>query len=107
MSDETGYLEIIDARTDAALITGEGADFGSYAENQKKFEEAKRQLAVSHGRFLVDLHDTNGDLVDTFRINGRGFAQLTGKKPKSIAEYKRIDTKFWEEARAHDQTPSA
>ena len=95
MAADTGYLEIIDARTDNALITGEGADFGSYEANVEQFNKAKILLETSSGRFLVDLHDSNGDLVDTFRMNARGFRYLTGRVPKTIRQYKLIDAAFW------------
>ena len=103
------YIEIIDCRTDEALITNEGVDMGSYAKNLMQFRLAKDLHGVDKDQaaFLVDLHDPDGDLVDTFCLDQAGFAALTGKPPESSLYYKQVDTEFWRRTREEYELQSA
>lgn len=81
---------------DLARKTNMGAAMDTNAKTKAAFE-SYRQLGVDKQKatFLLDLHDEHGDLIDTICLNNYGFEQITGEKPKTEAEYRRIDQEFW------------
>ncbi len=89
------YLEMIDCRNGGAK-TGKGASFRTEAQARAKFEAA-RALEVSEAaaEFLVDLHNPNGDLLDTICIDSVGFRLIIGAEPRSAAYYTGADAAYW------------
>ncbi len=91
------YLEIIDARSGNACVTGLGAMFKSIKATREAFDNA-RQLEKANGPFLLDLY-VKGDLVDTIRIDADGVEAISGTTPESPEYYVEYDKKFWEAMR--------
>jgi|SRR6185312_4485530 len=68
-----------------------------------------RKFAVPSGqsKFVLDYHTDRG-LVDTIPIDRGGFIAITGRQPKSDAEYVKIDEDYWAAARKeHDKQKAA
>lgn len=55
---------------------------------------------IKQARFLLDYHNAKGDLSDTIALDIRGFEVVTGLPAKSEVQYRKIDLKYWREARA-------
>lgn len=55
---------------------------------------------IKAARFLIDYHKANGDTAHTIGIDSDGFRAITGLEPLSDAEYRRIDSDFWDEVRS-------
>ncbi len=93
-------LELIDCRG-VGRKTGKGTSYANEGAARAAFEAA-RTLEVSKecAAFLVDLHNDNGDLLDTIRIDASGFEALIGEPPKSVAVYDAVDRRYWKDARA-------
>lgn len=91
------YCEIVDARGRGSK-TGKGAAWSTEAEARAGFEVARR-LSVEGGGFLVDLHDGDGNLLDTVHVDEAGFEALIGEAPKSVAEYEEFDRAWWKARR--------
>jgi hypothetical protein len=102
MSDTTAaYMQMIYIDTDGdARHTNVGVAMNSNSETRHAFE-ALRPLSVDFAMadFLLDLHDANGDLVDTLAIRKEDFPIITGEVVKSDADYRRIDRQYWVRAR--------
>lgn len=96
MGHNLWYLEMIDVRTGNGVKTGLGAAFTTEDEVRAKFE-ASRGLAVPDDRmaFLVDLHNPNGDLLDTIQIDADGFEAIIGHPPESPDVYTAVDRAYW------------
>jgi hypothetical protein len=58
------------------------------------------EVDIKTAKFLLDYHKGNDDLCDTIALDASGFEQITGQKPKTDAEYVKIDDDYWAEARA-------
>lgn len=88
--------EIIDVRPGDGRKTGKGAEFETEADARVAFERF-RVLGVKPRRvqFLLDLHNSNGDLLDTIRIDAAGFEAVTGAVPRSVEHYQRVDRAYW------------
>lgn len=61
-----------------------------------------RRFAVEKtaARFLLDYHNSKGDLADTILIDVGGFVAITGSQPKTDATYRAIDRAYWRNARS-------
>lgn len=94
------HIEIIDCRGRGSK-TGRGATFTAEAHARAEFTRARDQVEVPSDRaeFLLDLHNPNGDLLDTICTDARGFKALTGEAPWSVEEYDAYDAKHWRQAR--------
>lgn len=94
------YMEIIDCRGQGAK-TGEGAAYATEAKARVAFNLA-RFLAVPERRaaFLLDLHNPNGDLLDTILLDAAGFEAIVGKPPQSAEVYASYDKAYWQQALA-------
>lgn len=96
---------ILDIRNDQCFKTGHGAIGVNYSESKHLFEQAKRQsVSDSRATFLVDLHDPEGDLVDSVLIDGRGFRKLTGARVPTQRETRQYDREYWDRARRARQS---
>jgi hypothetical protein len=60
-----------------------------------------RPLESKRPRFLLDLWAPNGERIDTIGISKASFTRITGLKVESDDYYRKIDDKYWEEARRH------
>jgi len=100
MSSAQWYIEIIDCRGRGSK-TGMGAAWPTEAEARRAFDGARFLEVSSKGaEFLIDLHNANGDLLDTICTNAIGFEVLIGDPPKSVEEYDAHDADYWQRARA-------
>jgi len=90
------YLEIIDVRH-GGHKTGKGAAWETEAEARAHFEAARPYDVGEAREFLLDLHNPNGDLLDTIRIDASVFERLVGEPPD--ASYAEYDRAYWREAR--------
>jgi len=94
-------VTILDIRGGECFKTGHGAVGVNYAETKRLFEQAKRcEVPQARATFLVDMHDSKGDLVDSVLIDSRGFRKLTGEAVPTRAETRRYDREYWARARA-------
>lgn len=97
MSD-TPYLSMtfVDPNRDARMVNLEyrGADA------RVKFEQCRHLDVEDKERFtfLLDLHDEDGDMIDTICLDDEGFAVVTGKKPEPPEHYIAFDQAYWREA---------
>lgn len=96
------YMELIyiDSDDDARQTNMRHAG-RSDAETWEIFRSYRRLgVDIKTARFLIDYHNRKGDLADTIAIDVGGFIAITGQQPKSDAEYREIDRKFWDDARS-------
>lgn len=93
------HMEIIDARERGAK-TGKGAAYTTEAECRAAFERARPLARKGRAEFLLDLHNDNGDLLDTIQIDAAGFEALTGEPPMSAEYYTQWDADYWRRAMA-------
>jgi hypothetical protein len=99
-SQPSAYMQMIYIDADGnARHTGVGAAMNSDADTRRAFE-ALRRLSVDfdEAAFLLDLHEANGDLVDTLAIRKKDFPAITGEAVKSDVDYRRIDQQYWAKA---------
>jgi hypothetical protein len=84
-----------------ARQTGAGAAMETNAETWAAFNR-HRAAGVPKGsaRFLLDYYNAKGDLVDTILLDAAAFEAITGEKVKTDLEYRKIDEKYWSDARA-------
>lgn len=101
MTKTTAYMQMIYIDTAGnARHTGVGAAMKTDAETRSAFEAVRpRSVAFDKAAFLLDLHDGNGDLVDTLAISKEDFPGITGEAVKSDADYRRIDEQYWAKVR--------
>jgi len=87
-----------------ARQTGVGAAMETNAETWAAFNRHRAaEVPKGHARFLLDYYNAKGDLADTIRLDATAFETITGEKVKTDAEYRRIDEKYWRDARkAHN-----
>ena len=75
------YMEMIyiDSQ-DNARLTGVGAEFKTDDETVRAFESVRsRNTDISEADFLLDLHEDNGDLVDSIPISKETFTSVSGE----------------------------
>jgi hypothetical protein len=95
------YVEIFCIKGGELFKTGQGAAGRTMRETRQLFATAKRySVPDALATFLVDLHDQYGDTIDTVMIDGRGFRSLTGEKPPTRAEARRLDSEYWAQKKA-------
>ncbi len=71
------------------------------AETWAEFRSLRRyEVNKKSARFLLDYHNSSGDLADTICIDVGGFITITGSKPKSDAAYRAIDRDYWRKAQS-------
>lgn len=96
MSD-SGYVEIIyiDSNEDARK-TGMGAVGATWEETRRCFNVAcSQQCDIESAEFLCDLHDTDGDIIETVGLTRSAVEWITGETAKSDDEYVAYDKNFW------------
>lgn len=99
---EAGHVEIIyiDSNGDARK-TGLGAAGATWDETLECFAAAKaQQCDTKEAEFLCDLHDKEGDIIETVGLSRRSVEQISGEVAKSDDEYVRFDYDFWDKIRA-------
>lgn len=91
------YMEMIFIdSTDNARRTGVGAEFESDEATTEAFESVRcHDVGVENGAFILDLHEDNGDIVDSIAVSTESFTQITGERVLSEAEYIAYDEKYW------------
>ena len=96
------YMEMIfiDAEGNARK-TGVGAEFESDRATTEAFESVRASASdIKTAPFLLDLHEDNGDLIDTIPISAETFAAVTGEPVLSDAEYIAVDEQYWADVSA-------
>lgn len=88
--------EILDTATGQFTLTFKGAVFVGRAECARALVDLRRIDRGPAARFVVDWHDENNDILETFGIDERGFEALTGEAPKTPDEYANQDAAHWE-----------
>lgn len=102
-----GHMEIVwvDLETGESRMTGIAPLPGD--GDARAFFEACRHLDVSaYVRFLLDLYDEAGDLVDTISLSRAGFRAVTGMEPASREEYRDYEMAYVQEAMRRDSMPA-
>lgn len=80
--------------------TGVGAEWETDDGTTEAFESARQyDMDIKKAMFLIDLHEDNGDIVDTIAISTKNFIKITGEPVFSEAEYIETDHKYWANAR--------
>ena len=80
----------------AARLTGVGAIFKNDAETTKAFESCRGDaLDVEQARFILELHEDNGDLVDSVPVSIRSFSTISGESFQGEAHYVEYDQNYW------------
>lgn len=87
--------EIIDLATGDARKTGKGAVFVGEAECDFRIRNLRENDAGKDARFLVDIHDERGDILETLGLDEAGFEALTGEAPLSPEKYAEYDNAYW------------
>lgn len=93
----------------ATLYLGTGSDgfktnIGAIGVTDKEtknlFKVAKKiSVSVKTAVFLMDLHDSDGFIVDTIGLTGAGYTKITGEKVLAESEYREIDRNYWQQAK--------
>lgn len=96
------YMEMVFIDSDGnARQTGVGAEFESDEATTAAFESVRQDTAdIKTAPFLLDLHDGDGDIIDTIPISAETYAAVTGEPVLSEAEYIAIDEQYWADTRA-------
>lgn len=86
-------MTFVDPEGDARMVNLEyrGADAPVHFERYRHLNIEDKQRFT----FLFDLHDVNGDLVDTICLDDAGFEVVTGKKPEPPEHYIKFDQEYW------------
>jgi hypothetical protein len=94
------YIEIIyidnedlARKTDMEHVSATNAETWAEFNSLRKYEVGSKPA-----RFLLDYHNSKGDLADTICIDVGGFIAITGVQPKSDARYRAIDRWYWQNA---------
>lgn len=78
--------------TGNARLTGVGAMMGTDSETTAAFESVRSsEVDIKAARFILDLHESNGDIVDSIAITASTFSGVSGEAVKSDAEYVAYD----------------
>ncbi len=84
----------------AARLTGVGAIFKNDAETTRAFESCRSEaLDIRQARFILELHEDNGDLVDSIPVSIRSFSLISGEPFQGEAHYEEYDRNHWAAAR--------
>jgi hypothetical protein len=76
-------------------LTGAGAEWKTDAETMAAFDSLREtEIPIEQARFLADLHEDNGNLIDTIAISVETFEQVTGQKAKSNQWYVDYDERM-------------
>lgn len=96
------FMELIYIDSDdQACQTGLRRSASTNAQTSAEFRRWKfLAVDIKQARFLLDYHNAKGDLSDTIAIDEEGFRAITGQAPKTDAEYRKIDTDFWNDVRS-------
>jgi hypothetical protein len=85
---------------DLARQTGLSRAGETDAETWAEFQSYRRYAVdIKQAKFLLDYHNSKGDLGTTIPIDAGGFTAITGQKPKTDAEYRKLDRDFWKAVR--------
>lgn len=95
------YMEMIYIDDDDnARQTNVRAAFPTNAETWAQFRACRAfEVSKDRARFLLDYHNSKGNLADTILLDAPSFEAITNERAKSDAEYREIDKEFWDEAR--------
>jgi hypothetical protein len=92
------YMEMIYLDGDDARQTNMRRAETTDAATWRAFNSYRRYAVdIKQATFLLDYHNRKGDLGDTIPIGDAGFTAITGSRPKSAADYRKIDRDFWDE----------
>jgi len=98
----TSFMELIYIdKDDNARQTGlrRSAD-----TNAATFAEFRRWrpfgVDIKQARFLLDYHNSHGDLSDTIAVDEAGFRAITGMEPGDDDHYRMVDVRFWDEVQS-------
>lgn len=81
---------------------GVSAEFATDTDTTEAFESARcHDIDINEAEFIIDLHEDNGDIVDTIGVSAESYTQITGEPALTEAEYKDIDRGYWNAARAN------
>ncbi len=81
---------------DNARHTNIGRSAESNAATWAEFNSYRHlDVGPEKARFLLDYHNSKGDLADTIRLDVSGFITITGERPKSDDVYCAIDAEYW------------
>lgn len=96
------YMEMIYIDSDGqSRKTNLRLSLGTDADTWAKFRSFRAfGVDIKQTRFLLDYHNRKGDLSDTIALDGAGFTVITGQRPKTECEYRKIDSDFWKEVRS-------
>lgn len=73
-----------------------GAEWESDAKTTEAFESIRSRTAdIKSAPFILDLHEENGDIVDSIAVTAQDYSRITGEPVLSEAEYIAIDDKYW------------
>jgi hypothetical protein len=86
------YIDSADHACQTNLVRSCETDAATWAEFQSYRRHA---VNINQACFLLDYHNRKGGLGSTIPIDAEGFKAITGQAPKSEAEYRQIDTEFW------------
>jgi len=77
-----------------ARLTGVGAMMESDEDTTNAFKLVKAsEVDIKDARFILDLHEDNGDIVDSIAIIALTFSKVSGEIVKPDAEYVDYDNK--------------
>lgn len=104
--EPTAYMEFIyiDDKGNARHTNQRCAE-STDAKTQKLFESYRRyEVPTCGAKFVLDLYNKSGDLIDTLCLDGAIYAALTGQQVQPDSHYIEIDEAYWAEAQAEYQT---
>lgn len=87
------YIDSDDQACQTNLAYSADSNAATWAEFQRYRRYA---VDIKVAKFLLDYHNGKGDLADTIAIDFEGFTAITGRHPKTEAEYRKIDNEFWQ-----------
>ena len=87
------YMQMIYVDSEnLARLTGVGAEFDKPQATWAAFESLRKlEVDPKDCDFICDLHEDEGDLIDSIAISSESYTQITGEKVLSEAEYLEID----------------
>lgn len=96
------YIEIIYIDSDGQARKTDMEHVGdTNAATWAEFCDLRRfDVEKDAARFLLDYHNSKGDLAGTICIDVGGFIAITGSQPKPEATYRAIDRQYWRDAQS-------
>lgn len=91
--------EVLDTSGGCCHMTGKGAVFIGEKECAKALADLKRLDAGEAARFAVDWEDQDGNILDTFGVDEKGFRSLLGEDPQEPEAYAEYDRQYWADLR--------